>query len=292
LNLIYKYWKISITGTKINTNTQHQLQANCPTQISDVNQDNASCTPKKQFQLTRKNLINARMESDKLRERYHDTHQQYLIDNGNLTDQQAFCQRRNRERRRICANLFKTIRKGNSTGGLTHILIPSQVDNKQYTSIQQTSKLEETLLHCNIQHFRQAHGTPFTTSAMINTIGHNGVTSISEEILNGKIPDHLPKSPKLLLKQLARVRETIPLDMNEDDMCQGFLKWRKNTTTSPSGKHLGIYKSLIKARKYNIGTKKELKKNATYFANNLLTASMCIQIQFLLMKLSVTTVHT
>lgn len=35
-------------------------------------------------------------------------------------------------------------------------------------------------------------------------------------------------------------------------MIQGFLKWRESTTTSPSNKHLGIYKCLIIADLYNI----------------------------------------
>jgi hypothetical protein len=47
-------------------------------------------------------------------------------------------------------------------------------------------------------------------------------------------------------------------------MCTGFAKWRENTTTSPSGKHLDIFKALVKAMKYNILSDSEIKYNYNY----------------------------
>jgi hypothetical protein len=85
-----------------------------------------------------------------------------------------------------------------------------------------------------------------------------------QEILQGIPPADLPKYPKLFLSNMAQIQSTIPLQMTIDDMCNGLLKWREQTTTSPSGKHLGIYKALAKARKYNICTDKEISNNITY----------------------------
>jgi hypothetical protein len=62
---------------------------------------------------------------------------------------------------------------------------------------------------------------------MIQLIGIDGVNSISNEILEGIIPKDIPRYPKILLQQLARVRATLKLDISEHDMCQGFLKWRE-----------------------------------------------------------------
>jgi hypothetical protein len=126
----------------------------------------------------------------------------------------------------------------------------------------------------------------------------NGCTPEVLEILKGNIPANIPKYPKLLLTQMVRVRDTIPLDMSFEDMCNGLQKWRESTTTSPSGKHLGIYKSLVKARQYNIYTLKEQHKH-TYDnkqnynnINKPPLAIQCLKIQYLLMTLAVQHCHT
>jgi hypothetical protein len=178
----------------------------------------------KQFQLARKNLINARITSYKLREFIHNTHQQFFIDKGTLTEQQSAYQRRNNESQRSCLNLFKTIRQGNRNGGLYHVLVPSQIPSQPHHQVRETSKLEHVLLDRNITHFKQAHGTHFTISHLSNLIGLDGTSDISNQFLEGIIPSKIPKHPKMFLQQLSRVRKTVPLDMNEATMCTGFLK--------------------------------------------------------------------
>jgi hypothetical protein len=80
--------------------------------------------------------------------------------------------------------------------------------------------------------------------------------------------------------------------MSLNDMCNGFHKWREGTTTSPSGKHLGIYKALVNVRKYNILTTKE-KQSATDISPDRETITcQCLQIQHLLMTLAVQHGHT
>jgi hypothetical protein len=113
------------------------------------------------------------------------------------------------------------------------------------------------------------------------------------EILDGNVPDHIPKYPKLLLAELRKSRNTIPLDMTINDMCTGFTKWRENTTTSPSGKHLGIYKALSNARRFNILTTTEQEKKMTYESTtDVPIAQQCLQIQLLLMRTAIEKCHT
>jgi hypothetical protein len=57
-------------------------------------------------------------------------------------------------------------------------------------------------------------------------------------------------------------------------------------------KHLGIYKSLVNARKYNILTDKERLNNVSFTGTVLPVALQCIQIQYFLMKLAVIHCHT
>ena len=39
---------------------------------------------------------------------------------------------------------------------------------------------------------------------------------------------------------------TISIDLDSDDYHKIFSKWKETTTTSPSGRHLGHYKSILK----------------------------------------------
>jgi hypothetical protein len=81
--------------------------------------------------------------------------------------------------------------------------------------------------------------------------------------------------------------------MTVDDMCTGLLKWRQQTTTFPSGKHLGIYKALAKARKYSIYTNNEISTSITYNSNTILpTDAKCLHIQHLLVTLAIKNCHT
>jgi hypothetical protein len=113
-------------------------------------------------------------------------------------------------------------------------------------------------------------------------------------ILDNNIPHNIPKDPKLYLAMLSKARETLPLDMTFDDMCSGFSKLREQATTSPSGKHLGLYKSLVNAMKYNIGTEKESKNNIHFndATINYPTAQMCLKLKFAQISLAVTHCHT
>jgi hypothetical protein len=78
-----------------------------------------------------------------------------------------------------------------------------------------------------------------------------------------------------------------------ESMCTGFAKWRESTTTSPSGKHLGIYKSLINARRFIIRTDKEkLQDTETSKTNTTMSlADQFLHIQFLLIMLAIKQCH-
>jgi hypothetical protein len=72
-------------------------------------------------------------------------------------------------------------------------------------------------------------------------------------------------------------------------MIAGFQKWKESTTTSPSGKHLGFYKSIITAHKYNVITIHEA-NNPT--PGNDSIATKLLNIQHMLINLAVAHCHT
>jgi hypothetical protein len=112
--------------------------------------------------------------------------------------------------------------------------------------------MDSTLLTQNINHFSQADGSPFTRQPLLDIVGDDGCALGALQILEGNIPNNLDRHTKILLKQIQQVQEPMNINMSFQDMKTGFNKWREQTTTSPSNKHLGIYKALISAVNNNI----------------------------------------
>jgi hypothetical protein len=143
----------------------------------------------------------------------------------------------NIEKQLQCWKNYRILRKGNlAQGGITHVLIPQKIDNKEdFRKVQLKPELDSELLNQNIKHFSQAHGTLFTISPLIDIIGDDGCTAQATQILEGTVSENLPKYSKFLLHKLTRVRQPISLNFTIQDMIRGFSKWRETTTTSPSG---------------------------------------------------------
>jgi hypothetical protein len=177
-----------------------------------------------------------------------------------------------------------------TAGGISHVLIPTtNLTNKPPTRIHLKHILDPLLLNRNISHFSQAHKTPFTIQPILHIFGENGCTQEALDALNRNIPHNITKHSKILLQHMQMIREPLPLS-----------KWREQTTTSPSNKHLGVYKSLLNAMKYNLHTDHETtnqivyteKYNNTHQPNAIPIAGTALKIQFYLMTLAVQHCHT
>jgi hypothetical protein len=250
----------------------------------DVFQSSPLRSEAKQLQHARKLLIDARNNSYKNRQHFLDHKQSQNIESGQTSQANVIRQIQQAEQRKYCWNTFKLLRKGpQSSGGLTHILVPNNPnDNTKHTRIQTKSELDAALLQRNIDHFRQAQGTPFTTSSICEYLGDDGCNQNTIEIFKGNVSPNLPKFVKLLLQQFKKTdHKPIDIPFTFEDMCKGFLKWRERTTTSPSGKHLGIYKSLIKSFYHH----QESSTESNQITHNV--ANDCLQIQHLLMQLAI-----
>jgi hypothetical protein len=88
----------------------------------------------------------------------------------------------------------------------------------------------------------------------------------------------------ILLKQFKSNTQPIPTTFTFHDMCNGFMKWCESTTTSPSGKHLGLYRSLIRIMYLQSNDKNDLQL--------IKTATECLTIQHLLMTMAINHCHT
>jgi hypothetical protein len=161
--------------------------------------------------------------------------------------------KRSHERR----SQFKKIRsilKPNSAGGLSYILVPKDFQPEQYPyepseinewePVHEHEILQDFIQKRNITHFGQAHGTPFTQPPL-NKLDWQAESIEAKEILQGSIPISLLSNNENANKILHYIanREQLPeIDtfITPDQVSQGFKKWREETSTSPSGCHLGL----------------------------------------------------
>ena len=113
-------------------------------------------------------------------------------------------------------------------------------------------EIEIFLLKRNQLHFGQSEheATPFTTESMQQKFDWNTSTEEADEVLQGIYDDsedeELTEIMKLVLKNCVQIA---PQKTNPEitvAQLRGKMKvWREGTTTSPSGRHLGHYKSLF-----------------------------------------------
>jgi len=155
------------------------------------------------------------------------------------------------EENRHCFSLVRLALKPQK-GGLTHLLIPSNTDPTDWQTITDVDAMETQLLQQGKQHFQKAEGTPYTQEPLKSLLSTDSLTPFGEWINRGEpIEPTLPidHTTQLLLEHQKNALPTL-IDrshpMTFDDVIQGFKKWPEKTTTSPSGRHLGIYKTLIK----------------------------------------------
>jgi hypothetical protein len=101
----------------------------------------------------------------------------------------------------------------------------------------------------NRRHFGQAHGTPFTQAPLAELQNWQADTETAELILQGSCTNaELDDVTQLLLKHCEATTKinTINTVLTMEEFTGKIKVWREGTSTSPSGRHLGHYKTLIK----------------------------------------------
>jgi hypothetical protein len=178
------------------------------------------------------------------------------------------------------SHLRRILNKDNS-GGLTHLLAPSTnldecielirnggIDTcDQNETIIDAEIIEKLLMARNKKHFGQAKGTPFTVIPLKDLLGWCGDTAFADMLLEGKVEmeliEGLDKGAKKIMEKVAenlKMRDTVVPTITKEDVVRNFKRWKETTSTSPSGRHLGHYKTLARWRS---SKNKEEKENLT-----------------------------
>jgi hypothetical protein len=111
--------------------------------------------------------------------------------------------------------------------------------------------MDKTLLLQYLQHFSQAQGTPFTIDSIISKFGDYAEKETGRQFKEGTLDIDKPEVDKITKEFLKELQRTLddPPEINtiisREDIKRNYKRWNKNTSTSPSRRYLGLYKTWI-----------------------------------------------
>ena len=152
---------------------------------------------------------------------------------------------------------LRNLRNPERTAGLMSLQIPIDpaMNPKQcpsadihWQTIRAPAEIEKLLIDRNRSHFGQAQGTPLTDPHIWNGLKYDGSGQICDLILDGEYDSEvLDEASKALVEHLtARSVSRCKANITSEDFLGKLRHWDENTTTSPSGLHLGHYQALWK----------------------------------------------
>ena len=126
-------------------------------------------------------------------------------------------------------------------------------DDVIWETIAERDQIERHLLEYNKASFRAASESPCGHGVIQDALTFSSLSPTSINLLEGETPHEWQIDNEILKAFLASfatpdiVKQTgeIPTEITAEDVQYGFKHWRETTTTSPSGRHLGHYRSLI-----------------------------------------------
>jgi hypothetical protein len=147
--------------------------------------------------------------------------------------------------------------------------VESPDGGEKFKRITIKEEMNEALLPHFRKHFRQAEPTPFNQEPLKSLIGYTAETEFCDKFREGTADiDGLDVDDdvKIFLHTLAPGPDDPPkvsATLTREQLMTGFKIWPEKTSTSPEGRHLGLYKTWI-FKKKEAQPKEEMPKN-TFF---------------------------
>jgi len=248
--LCHQYWSIKLSVFRNQTEFKEALNALTARLDLEDTLEIPGRSLSTHLRLAQRKLKLARSEATKLQKAHLEEILNQAIAAKQHNKSQALKYLIRAERNRQCYAHFRHHTKPKSAGSLAYINITNKQGEIQ--PILDQDELEETLLEHSCTHFAQVEGSPFTTEPLGWLLQYNGLTPFGDWITQGRNlqATHTFDEPtsailaNLKRKLPAQTSTTHPLDYEK--LLEGIKKWPERMTTSPSGRHLGIYKSLGK----------------------------------------------
>ena len=166
------------------------------------------------------------------------------------------------KRSRIHKKIRKVTKPEQRGKPIDHLLIRdpecTETDPKKqkFIEVRDPVRIMELLLERNRIHFSQATGTPFTVAPLLTVVGEDGTTGDADRILDGTFDlssiDLPTEAARDLLKRLGEQFLPEGSELRDEDLMIDttkvfgwFKNWKIDTSTSPSGMHLGLWKSAL-----------------------------------------------
>jgi hypothetical protein len=119
----------------------------------------------------------------------------------------------------------------------------------QWRMVTNPPDIEYYLMLRNRLHFGQAQGTPFTILPLQDDFDWEARSTAADLLLQGQYSTSTTTSQCQELLKACKAQaepDTIPQELTVEEFRGKIIAWRETTTTSPSGRHLGRYKSLFR----------------------------------------------
>lgn len=111
------------------------------------------------------------------------------------------------------------------------------------------TKIARIICDINKAQYHQAHCTPFGSGSLASLIGRRGNTATAKTLISGLLPhrvlDHLlPETVRILHTLVTPVPTFMQAttEITPDTFISTYKNIREDTSTSPSGRHIGHYK--------------------------------------------------
>ena len=176
------------------------------------------------------------------------------------------------ERSKVMYANIRRVVKPEQHGGLNKVQVPRHRNSSElpadyqqflattdpediiWDAILDKASIEHHLLRYNRNSCRAAALSPCGKVEIHQLLTFTSLSTAASEVLSGSLPRSWIGKDALLREFLTSfaipdsVKKTPPISttVSEDDVKYGFKKWKESTSTSPSGRHLGDYKAIIR----------------------------------------------
>jgi len=248
--LQYRLWTIALSGKRNKQDVKDAIaaihQRLTPSPEDDLEKDRSITANLRHAQ---KQLRKAKREADTLRRQHLEAVLNEAIVSNHRKKSKVLTHLIRAEKNKKCYAAFRSHTKPKSSGGLAAINTTTGPGDTPITLTDRT-EIEDTLLDYSREHFAKAHGSPFTSEPLSRLLQYDGLMPFGYIIFKGNTDLHslpLDEPTQTLLehlnnKLLPDTPRNHPIDYKL--LLNGIKKWPEKMTTSPSGRHLGIYKSL------------------------------------------------
>ena len=199
---------------------------------------------------TKSALKLARKEVKRIRKHALEIRDQHLLDSlSNCEDPKILKRIKRAEELSRSYQKIAHILNPSNAALVTQVEIPADgLPPKQaikWNRITDPNQVTEIIFNRNTKHFQGAHGTPFTTEPLATVYDWSATTPAHAATLEGSPPEHENELVQLILNHSKRKIRSFQATITLEELIKRLRKWSEKTSTSPSCRHLGHYKSLL-----------------------------------------------